>query len=147
MLNWFYNWLDPKIMRVEAWVNRKVIERDKLDIDLDKIKKGEVRDNPMFRQPPNSGDHGPYLTNLQGAQILEFLVGPGPMQAFGLYDLDGEFWWRHRDGGTTEDFRHPAFQNMQEFFIYATGQDEDKYWGCVLRTKAMDNGATEQGTA
>ena len=138
MLNWFYNWLDPKILRIEQWVNKKVIEPDKIDIDLDKVKKGEVRDNPMFRQPPNSGDHGPYLTNLQGAVLKEFLQGPGPMEAFALVELDGELWWRHRDAGTTEDFRGVAFADMKMFFTYAIG-DQDKYWDCVLRTKAMEN--------
>jgi hypothetical protein len=139
MLNWFYNWLDPKILRLEKWVNVKVVEVDKLDIDLDKIKPGEVRENPMFRQPPNSGDYGPFLTNLQGAKIREYLVGPGEMEAFALFEKsDGEFWWRHREAGTTEDFRHPAFSDLKAFFEYATG-DTEKYWACVLRTKALLN--------
>lgn len=138
MFNWFYNWLDPKILRLEVWVNKKVIEFDKIDIDLDKVKIGEVRDNPMFRQPPESGDYGPYLTNLQGATLKEGLFGPGDMEAFALMDLDGELWWRHRDAGTTEDFRGAAFADMQAFFEYAIG-DKDKYWDCVLRTKALSN--------
>ena len=137
MLNWFYNWLDPKILRVEAWVNKKVIEIDKMDIDLDKVKVGEVRDNPMFRQPPNSGDYGPFLTNLQGVDIKDFLVGPGELEAFALLQLNGELWWRHRESGTTEDFRHPAFSDMKAFFEYAIG-DSGKYWDCVLRTKALE---------
>lgn len=136
MMNWFYNWLDPKILRLERWVNTKVIERDKMDIDLDKIKKGEVRDNPMFRQPPSSGDHGPYLTNLQGAVTIEYLVGPGQLEAFALLKLDDALWWRHRDAGTTEDFKHAAFEDMKGFFEYAIG-DADKYWSCALRTKAL----------
>lgn len=138
MMNWFYNWLDPKILRVEQWVNKKVIEPDKIDIDLDKVKKGEVRDNPMFRQPPNSGEYGPFLTNLQGATNLEQIVGPGELEAFALLNHEGKLWWRHRDAGTTEDFKHEAFENMQEFFTYAIG-DSDKYWDCVLRTKALAN--------
>lgn len=143
MMNWFYNWLDPRILRIEAWVNKKVIEPDKLDIDLDKLKKGEVRDNPMFKQPPNSGENGPFLTNLQGAKIVDYLTGPGRMEAFALYDLDGTLWWRHRDAGTTEDFKEEAFESLQEFFYYATG-DEDKYWDCVLRTKAITDGSDIQ---
>jgi hypothetical protein len=138
MMNWFYNWLDPKILRVEQWVNQKVIERDKIDIDLDKIKVGEVRDNPMFRQPPNSGENGPFLTNMQGAACVEILMGPGNMEAFALMNHGGNLWWRHRDAGTTEDFRGVAFHDMQAFFIYAIG-DKDKYWDCVLRTKALTN--------
>lgn len=140
MLNWFYNWLDPKILNLEKWVNMKVVEKDKLDIDLDKIEPDEVRENPMFRQPPNTGDDGPFITNLQGAKILEHLTGPGQMEAFGLYDKAGELWWRHRDAGTTQDFRASAFSDMKEFFTYATG-DAEKYWDCVLRTKAVENEA------
>jgi hypothetical protein len=135
-MNWFYNWLDPKILRLERWINNKVIERDKIDIDLDKIKPDEIRDNPMFRQPPNSGEYGPSLTNLQGAEVLDFLAGPGEMEAFALLDLNGELWWRHRDSGVTEDFRHPAFLTMKEFFVYA-GNEPNKFWDCVLRTKAL----------
>lgn len=145
MMNWFYNWLDPKILRLEEWVNKKVVEPDKLDIDLDKLDKGEVRDNPMFRQPPNSGENGPFLTNLQGAKVVEYLVGPGKMEAFALYDMGGDFWWRHRDAGTTEDFKGDAFEDMQTFFTYAIG-NESKYWDCVLRTKAVtgDNNSERQ---
>jgi len=138
MMNWFYNWLDPKILRLEKWVNHKVIEIDKIDLDLDKIKPGEVRDNPMFRQPPNSGEHGPFITNLQGATPLDYLIGPGHMEAFVKFDHDGAIWWRHRDAGTTEDFRGEAFADLKTFFTYAIG-DDDKYWDCVLRTKAMEN--------
>ena len=136
MMNWFYNWLDPKILRIEQWVNQKVIEPDKLDIDLDKVKKGEVRDNPMFRTPPTTGEHGPFLTNLQGAKTEEYLYGPGELEVFALMNLAGELWWRHRDAGTTEDFRHPAFPDLQGFFMYVHS-DKDKYWDCVLRTKAL----------
>jgi hypothetical protein len=141
MFDWFYNWLDPKILKLEKWVNTKVIEENKLDIDLDRVKKNEVRENPMFRNPPDSGVYGPFITNLQGAHILEYLHGPGEMEAFGLYDNDGEKWWRHRDAGTTEDFRHPAFTDMKAFFLYATG-DLEKYWECVLRTKALTSDQT-----
>ncbi len=141
MLNWFYNWLDPKILRVEEWVNAKVIEADKIDIDLDKVKKGEVRDNPMFRQPPDSGEYGPYLVNLQGARTVEWLHGPGKLEAFALMELDGALWWRHREAGTTEDFRGEAFEDMKSFFAYAIG-DSEKYWDCVLRTKALNETIT-----
>lgn len=137
MMNWFYNWLDPKILRLEQWVNRKVVEFDKIDIDLDKVKKGEVRDNPMFRTPPNSGEHGPFLTNLQGATILETLAGPGELEAFALLNMDGALWWRHREAGTTEDFKHAAFESMEQFFEYVNG-DKDQYWSCLLRTKALE---------
>ena len=144
MMNWFYNWLDPKILRIEQWVNKKVIEIDKIDIDLDKIKVGEIRDNPMFRQPPGSGDYGPYLTNLQGAEPMEHLVGPGELEAFVLFKhrpypgAAPQLWWRHRDAGATEDFKGEAFETMKDFFAYAIG-DDDKYWSCVLRTKALTN--------
>lgn len=140
MLDWFYNWLDPKILRLEKWVNQKVVEPNKLDLDLDKIKKGEVRDNPMFRQPPKDGKYGPFITNLQGSEIVETLSGPGEMEAFGLLDCRGALWWRHREAGTTEDFKHEAFQDMKEFFGYVTG-DESKYWACVLRTQALNGEA------
>jgi hypothetical protein len=140
MLNWFYSWLDPRILRVEEWVNARVIDFDKIDIDLDKVKKGEVRDNPMFRTPPDTGNNGPFLVNLQGAKTIEWLHGPGKLEAFALLDFKGERWWRHRDAGTTEDFRAAAFENMREFFTYAIG-DAEKYWDCVLRTKALQNEA------
>lgn len=142
MFDWFYNWLDPKILKLERWVNKKVIEIDKIDIDLDKIKTGEVKENPMFRTPPDSGDHGPFITNLSGGEVVEYLSGPGELEAFALIRAsdgnDESLWWRHRDAGTTEDFRHPAFSNMQQFFEYAIG-DSTKYWDCVLRTKAMQS--------
>lgn len=137
MFDWFYNWLDPKILRLEQWVNLQVIEPDKIDIDLDKIKVGEVRENPMFRQPPKSGDFGPFITNLQGGENMEQLQGPGQMEAFALMlSKSGELWWRHRDAGTTEDFKHEAFSTMQQFFEYIIG-DQSKYWDCVLRTRAL----------
>ena len=139
MFDWFYNWLDPKILRLEQWVNLQVIEPGKIDIDLDQIKVGEVRGNPMFRQPPKSGDFGPFITNLQGGKNMEQLQGPGQMEAFALMlSKSGELWWRHRDAGTTEDFKHEAFENMKAFFEYAIG-DTDKYWDCVLRTKALED--------
>ncbi len=137
MFDWFYNWLDPKILQLERWVNKKVVDIDKIDIDLDRVKKSEVRDNPMFRNPPNSGEYGPFIANLQGGEILEYLSGPGELEAFALLRCDDELWWRHRDAGTTEDFRHPAFSDMKHFFEYAIGDDSQKYWQCVLRTKAL----------
>jgi hypothetical protein len=138
MINWFYNWLDPKILKLERWVNKKVIEPKLLDIDIDKVKVGEVRENPMFRQPPNSGDYGPFITNLQGAKMVEYMVGVGELEVFALLEFKGEFWWRHRDSGTTEDFRYPAFEDMKGFFEYAGG-DPEKYWSCQLRTKALED--------
>lgn len=135
MLNWFYNWLDPKILRLEKWVNHQIIQPDKIDIDLDKIKKGEVRDNPMYRQPPSTGEFGPFITNLQGGTTLEFLLGADEMEAFAMVNHDDALWWRHRHAGTTSDFKHPAFENMQEFFMYIHG-DESEYWTCMLKTKA-----------
>lgn len=142
MFDWFYNWLDPKILKLERWVNKKVIEIDKIDIDLDKVKKSEVRENPMFRNPPDSGEYGPFITNLQGGLVVEYLSGPGELEAFALIQVsdgnDEHLWWRHRDAGTTEDFRHPAFSSMQEFFEYAIN-DSSKYWDCVLRTKAAQS--------
>jgi hypothetical protein len=139
MFDWFYNWLDPKILKLERWVNKKVVEIDKIDIDLDKVKKLEVRENPMFRNPPDSGKNGPFITNLQGGEVVEYISGPGEMEAFALLRFDDELWWRHRDAGTTEDFRHPAFSDMKHFFEYAIG-DVEKYWECVLRTKAQQCG-------
>lgn len=137
MFDWFYNWLDPKILQLERWVNRKVVEIDKIDIDLDKVKRTEIRENPMFRNPPKSGENGPFIVNLMGSEVVEYLSGPGEMEAFVLLrSKKGELWWRHRDAGTTEDFRHVAFPDMKNFFEYAIG-DSDKYWQCVLRTKAL----------
>ncbi len=136
MLNWFYNWLDPKILRLEKWVNRKVIDPKLIDIDLDKVKVGEVRDNNMFRQPPKDGSYGPFLVNLQGGEITEYMVGPSEFEAFAQILYKDEIWWRHRDGGTTEDFRGAAFEDLKEFFEYCHGST-DKYWDCQLRTKAL----------
>lgn len=140
MLNWFWNWLDPKILKLEVWVNKKVIQPEYIDIDLDKVKKGELRPNNMFRQPPNSGEYGPYVMNLTGASTVELLYGPNPLEAFALMDHNGEMVWRHRDAGSTEDFQHPAFDDMKEFFHYVQGGDDSKYWECVLKTKAMQDG-------
>ena len=139
MFNFFWNWLDPKILRVEAWTNRKVIEWDKIDVDLDRVKKGEVRENDMFRKPiPNDdgGKYGPFLANITGGQVVHYLQGPGAVEAFALIEHDDSLWWRHRDAGTTEDFRHGAFTDMKEFFEYAHGSDNN-YWEHVLRTQAL----------
>lgn len=144
MFDWFFGWLDPKILKLEMWVNMKVAGRSHIDLDLDRVKKGTVVDSPMFRQPPSTGEYGPVVANLQGAEILEYVAGPGEMEAFSLMrhrpskSSEFELWWRHRDAGTTEDFRHPAFSDMKEFFEYATG-NPDLYWDCVLRTKAMED--------
>lgn len=135
MLNWFYNWLDPKILRLEKWVNKKVVQENLLDVDLDKVKVGEVRENNMFRQPPKDGSFGPFLTNLQGGRVLEHMFGSNDFEAFVKISCRGELWWRHRDAGTTEDFKIEAFSNMREFFEYCHGND--KYWECKLRTEAL----------
>jgi len=140
MFDFFWNWLDPKILRMECWVNRRVVEPDKMDIDLDKVKKGEVRKNDMFHKtvPGRDGQeiYGPFLTNLTGAELVGYLRGPGVVEAFSLYLKDGQHWWRHRVDGTTEDFMLHAFHDMEEFFTYAHA-DTDLYWECVLRTQAM----------
>ena len=136
MLNWFYNWIDPKILRLEKWVNKKVVTPELIDIDLDKVKKGEERDNNMFRQPPKDGSFGPFLANLQGAEVVEFMYGVGEMEAFVKFNHETGIWWRHRDGGTTEDYKEQAFDNLKAFFEYCHG-DSEKYWECQLRTKAL----------
>lgn len=141
MLNWFYNWIDPKILRLEKWVNHRVIDEELIDIDLDKIKKGEVRENNMFRQPPKDGSFGPFLTNLQGGLVSEYMVGLNEFEAFAKIECRGELWWRHRDGGTTEDFKAEAFDSMKDFFGYVHGSSE-KYWECQLRTKALKEDET-----
>lgn len=140
MLNWFYNWLDPKILRLEKWVNRKVVQRDLIDIDLDKVEPGEVRENNMFRQPPKDGTHGPFLTNLQGGEVTEYMIGLNDLEAFIKIEHHSGTWWRHRDGGTTEDFKVEAFGDLKEFFEYCHGSSE-KYWDCQLRTKALEDGS------
>lgn len=140
MLEWFYSWLDPKILRLEKWVNQKVVTRELIDIDLDKAKKGEVTQSPnMFRNPPSDGAHGPFIANLTGGEVLEYMHGTSVFEAFALISHDNAKWWRHRDGGTTSDFKEEAFSTMQEFFHYIHG-DNDLYWECQLRSKAMDNG-------
>lgn len=138
VFDFFWNWLDPKILKMESWVNHKVVEPDKIDIDLDKVKKGDVQKNDMFRKaiPGKDGDiYGPFLTNLTGSQILGYLQGPSSVEAFALLNKDDELWWRHRDAGTTEDFQVGAFFDMEEFFMYAHA-DMSLYWDCVLRTTA-----------
>ena len=138
MLNWFYNWIDPKILRLEKWVNKKVVTIDMIDIDLDKVKEGELRENNMFRQPPHDGKYGPFICNLQGGAITDFLVGLNEFEAFALISHSSGDWWRHRDGGSTEDFKVDAFASMQEFFEFVHGDDQ-KYWDCQLRTRALND--------
>jgi len=138
MFNFFWNWLDPKILRMENWVNAQVVQADKLDIDLDKVKKSEVRSNNMFRKPipgPNGDTYGPFLANLAGARLLGYVQGPGHVEAFGLFIKGGELWWRHRDAGVTEDFLVAAFSDLEEFFMYVHS-DKSTWWDCVLRTEA-----------
>lgn len=138
MFNFFFNWLDPKILRMEQWVNLQVIHPDKLDIDLDKVKKGEVRDTEMFNRtlPTAEGQKkmGPFITNLQGGELLSLVFGPGEVEAFGLFKHDDNLWWRHRDAGTTHDFRVAAFDDMQEFVAFI--DSEFNFWECVLRSEA-----------
>ena len=138
MLNWFFNWLDPKILDLEKWVNRKVVMPDALDIDLDGLKKGEVRGTEMFNKTLPDSDGlklGPFITNMQGAKLISLMYGPGEVEAFALYQKAHELWWRHRDGGTTHDFRVAAFDDMQEFVAFI---DTDiNFWECVLRSEAQ----------
>ena len=141
MFNFFFNWLDPKILNMERWINKKVVEPDKMDTDLDKVKKGEVRKNDMFSKSiVGSPDekYGPFITNMTGAKLISFVFGPGETEAFGLYDVDGLLWWRHRDAGSTQDFNGLAFSNMQEFMAYVNTDTE--FWACVLRTQALMSG-------
>jgi len=138
VFNFFFNWIDPKILRMEKWVNKKVIEPDKIDLDLDKIKKGEVRKTDMYSKPnPANFDekHGPFITNLTGADLIGFLLGPGEIEAYSLLEKDNTLWWRHRDAGVTQDFKMVAFNSMQEFVGYV---DENvNFWECALRTEAF----------
>lgn len=139
MFNWFFNWLDPKILNMEKWVNAKVIESDKLDIDLDKVKKGGVNTTEMYYRSNLSSSslddkHGPFIVNMEGAKPLSVLYGPGETEVFALMDFAGALWWRHRDGGTTHDFRGAAFADMQEFTEFV-GLDAN-FWETVLRSEA-----------
>lgn len=124
---------------MENWVNIKVIDPDKVDIDLDKLKKGEVRENNMFRKPIPGSDgsvYGPFITNLSGAELMGYLQGPDHTEAFCLLKKEDKLWWRHRIAGSTEDFMGPAFRDMEEFFSYVNG-DKEKFWECALRTQAI----------
>ena len=140
MFNFFFNWLDPKIMRMEKWVNQKVIEPDKLDIDLDKVKKGEIRQTEMFNRTlatskdPNDSKLGPFIANLGNSKLLSIMFGPGEVEAFALYEHSTGLWWRHREGGVTHDFRGAAFDDMQEFVAFI--DTNINFWECVLRTEA-----------
>ena len=139
MFNWFFNWLDPKILNMERWVNRKVLEPDKIDIDLDRVKKGEHKEIEMYFRGSSHIDSmdkkfGPFVANLEGAELLSFIFGPGEIEAFSLLNLDGKLWWRHRDAGVTHDFRVMAFDDMQEFTAFI-GM-EIGFWECVLRSEA-----------
>ena len=138
MFNFFFNWIDPKILRMEKWVNKKVIEPDKIDLDLDKIKKDEVRKTDMYSKPmPSNFDesYGPFITNLTGAGLVGFLLGPGEIETYALLEKENDLWWRHRDAGVTQDFKVAAFDDMQEFVSYV---DENvNFWECALRTEAF----------
>jgi len=138
MFDFFWNWLDPKILKMENWVNIRVVDTDKVDIDLDKLKKGEVRENNMFRKPiPGSEGqvYGPFITNLSGAKLMGYLQGPDTTEMFCLLEKQDKLWWRHRIAGSTEDFMGKAFEDMEEFFLYVNG-DTNKFWECALRTQA-----------
>lgn len=145
MFNWFFNWLDPKILNMEKWVNVKVAQPAMLDIDLDKVKKTEVRPTEMFNKsiPTKEGCEavGPFIVNLQNAKLMSLVFGPGEVEAFGLYEHKDQLWWRHRDGGTTHDFRVAAFDDMQEFVAFI--DDDINFWECVLRTEARLSEAKE----
>ncbi len=140
MLNKFFNWLDPKIINMEKWIHQKVVEPDKIDVDLDKIKKGQHKATEMFYKsaPHNQSNldekYGPFIANLEGAKLMSLMYGPGETEAFSLLDFKGNLWWRHRDGGTTHDFRVMAFDDMQEFTEFI-GMDTN-FWECVLRSEA-----------
>ena len=139
MFDFLWNWLDPKILKMENWVNLKVIEPDKIDIDLDKVKKNEVRENNMFRKPipgTNGKVYGPFIIQLTGARLLGFLVGPYVAVVLFWVDNNTRLWWRHRVGGSTEDFMEEAFIDMEDFYRYVSAAGGDKYWDCVLRTEA-----------
>ena len=123
---------------MEKWINKRVIEPDKMDTDLDKVKKGEIRKNDMFsKSVAGSPDekYGPFIINMTGAKLVSFVFGPGQTEAFSLHNVDGILWWRHRDAGSTQDFAGPAFDTMQEFVSYVNTDVE--FWACVLRTQAL----------
>lgn len=118
-------------------MNRKVVEPNRLDIDLDALKKGEVRETEMFnRKMPDKcgGILGPFVVNLQNAALVSLMFGPGEVEAFALYEHENALWWRHRDGGSTHDFRVAAFDDMQEFVAFI--DNSINYWECVLRSEA-----------
>lgn len=123
-------------------MNCKVVEPDKLDIDLDKIKKGGVRDVEMFNRLSKKDSEdmklGPFIVNLEDADLVSLMYGPGEMEAFALYEHGHDLWWRHREGAMTHDFRVAAFGDMQEFVAFI--DDSINYWECVLRTEARISG-------
>ena len=123
---------------MEKWVNMKVSQPEMLDIDLDKVKKDEIRETEMFNRsiPTKEGYQpvGPFIINMQNAKLMSLMFGPGEVEAFGLYEHKEELWWRHRDGGTTHDFRVAAFDDMQEFVAFI--DDDINFWDCVLPTEA-----------
>ena len=130
MLRRFYSWLDPKILKLELWVNKKVVEANKIDLDLDRVGKGTVL---------LLTDDEPQVAYLQGGEVLEYVRGRTDMEGFALIKAtDDQLWWRHREYGMTKDFRRSAFLDMKAFFTFCTDKPE-KYWDCVLRTKALMN--------
>lgn len=138
MFDWFFERLDPKILKMEEWVNRQVVEPDKIDIDLDKVGVDEIRPNDRFRALFKSEtlgvSMGPFLVNCHGARLLGYLKGEGRAEAFALLSIRGNIYWRHRESGTTEDFLSPAFDDMQGFHNYISPNED--YWQMVLRTQA-----------
>lgn len=137
MFDWFFNWLDPKILNMERWVNHKVVEPDKLDIDLDKVKKGCVSKSVFFTDPVKGREEtGPMIANIQGARLIGYLTGINTAEAFGLFLHNGSLLWRHRDAGTTQDYTFAAFDGMNEFFLHVHNE-QSLYWDCCLRTAAL----------
>lgn len=138
MFDWFFNRLDPKILKMEEWVNRQVVQPDKIDIDLDNVAVNEIRPNDRFRTSfkdhPLGNNMGPFLVNAHGAKLLGYLKGEGNAEAFALLSIRDHIYWRHRDAGATEDFLAPAFIDMEDFHTYIYPNKD--YWQLVLRTQA-----------
>ncbi len=147
MFDFFWNWLDPKILKMERWVNLQVITPDKIDIDLDKVSKSETRGDIGHVKPHGTpiikGEYGPFITNLVGESLMGYLLGADKTECFALFQKGDSLWWRHRYNGATEDYKMAAFSDMQEFFLYV--YDEPKlYWECVLRTQAVLSGYKQE---
>lgn len=148
MFDFFWNWLDPKILKMERWVNLQVVTPDKIDIDLDKIGRDEIRGDIGYTRSPQSRgikeEHGPFLTNLTGAKLLGYLLGDDQTEVFVLFQKGDNLWWRHRINGATQDYKMPAFTDMQAFFLFVYDEEPKLYWECVLRTQAVLSSYTQE---